>query len=248
MALTEQARQVYARLFGEEPKGDGPDPELMEILQNFIFGEVFSTGVLDDIRRERITVAVLAAMQTMPQLKAHGLAALRVGNTPLELRETIYLCAPMLGFPKTLNAIAAVNEVFAAQGVALPLPDAGATAYPARLAEGAAVQMLLYGDEIKQNFASLPGEFGQRVPEFLTGLCFGDFYTRSVLDVKERELLILCVLAALGAEAQLKAHVLGAYRAGNSVLELTAALTQALPYIGFPYALNALRHVLALEG
>ena len=79
------------------------DPELYEILQNEIFGEVFSTGVLTDVERELLTVTALAAMQTLPQLKAHVAAALRTGASPLQVRETIYQCAPYIGFPKTLT-------------------------------------------------------------------------------------------------------------------------------------------------
>ena len=37
-----------------------------------------------------------------------------------------------------------------------------------------------------------------------------------------------------------KAHISGALKAGNSLLELTAALVQALPYIGIPNAFSAL--------
>ena len=113
MALTPHARETYTRLFGSEPTPHPADPELYEILQNEIFGEVFSTGVLTDVERELLTVTALATMQTLPQLKAHVAAALRTGASPLQVRETIYQCAPYIGFSKTLNAIATANGVFA---------------------------------------------------------------------------------------------------------------------------------------
>ena len=89
-------------------------------------------------------------------------------------------------------------------------------------------------------FSKLPGVFGEFVPHLLTADCFGYFATRRGLDGKTRELLSVVVLAAIGAGTQLKAHISGAVKAGNSLLELTAALVQALPYIGFPNALTAL--------
>ncbi len=122
MALTPEARQTFARLFGAEPEPHPTDPELYEILQNQIFGEVFATGVLTDGERELLTVTVLAAMQTLPQLAAHVRAALNVGVAPLEVREAIYQCAPYIGYPKALNAAATANEVLTAAGVGLPLP------------------------------------------------------------------------------------------------------------------------------
>ena len=78
---------------------------MMDILQKFIFGEVFQTGHLTLKQREMITCITLATMQTLPQLKAHAEAALKVGVTPEELREVIYLTAPFIGFPRMLNAL-----------------------------------------------------------------------------------------------------------------------------------------------
>jgi 4-carboxymuconolactone decarboxylase len=106
------AEATYERLFGPRD-GNAPDndPELMEILRRFIFGDVFDTGVLDDKARELITVTVLACLQTLPQLKAHTAAALKVEVQPIEIREAIYQVAPFIGFPRTLNAVATINEV-----------------------------------------------------------------------------------------------------------------------------------------
>ena len=96
---------------------------MMDILQKFIFGEVFRTGELDIKTREMITCVTLATMQTLPQLKAHAGAALNVGVTPVELREAIYSCAPFIGFPKTLNALTVINEVFKERDISLPLEN-----------------------------------------------------------------------------------------------------------------------------
>ena len=49
MALTPQARETFTRLFGVEPQPHPTDPELFDILQNGIFDEAFSTGVLTDV-------------------------------------------------------------------------------------------------------------------------------------------------------------------------------------------------------
>lgn len=106
-------KENYTALFGGEAlTGKGTDPEFMSILQKFIFGEVFAVGELDYKTRELITCTVLTTMQTLPQLKSHAEAALNVGVTPVELREAVYQCAPFIGFPRTLNAIGIINEVF----------------------------------------------------------------------------------------------------------------------------------------
>ncbi len=61
------------------------DPELMTILQRFIFGEVFYIGDLSDTTRELLTITALATNQTLPQLKAHTNAALNIGVKPIEI-------------------------------------------------------------------------------------------------------------------------------------------------------------------
>lgn len=152
MDRLEKCGKKFAELFGGKPvKNEGTDPEFMRILQRFIFGEVSYTGSLDDRMRELVTVTVLVVNQTLPQLKAHVGASLNVGCTPAEIRETVYQCAPFVGFPKTLNAIAAMNEVFSERGITLPLPAAETVTEEDRFERGLAVQEPLYGDEIKRD-------------------------------------------------------------------------------------------------
>ena len=139
MNRIEVCKENYTTLFsGKALTGQGTDPEFMDILQKFIFGEVFSIGDLDHKTRELITCTTLAVMQTLPQLKVHAAAALHVGVTPVELREAIYPCAPFIGFPKTLNAIAVMNEVFKEQGISLPLEAQGTVTEETRSEKAAA--------------------------------------------------------------------------------------------------------------
>jgi 4-carboxymuconolactone decarboxylase len=237
--------ETYERLFGAPPEpGVGPDPELTTILRTVIFGDVFHIGDLDDRTRELITVVVLTTMQTLPQLRAHAGAALNVGVTPVELREAVYQCAPFLGFPKTLNAVTVINDVFSERNIELPLADQTTVAEDDRFARGSEIQHPLYGDEIRDNLATVPQDLRGEVPRLLTEFCFGDFYTRSGLDIAHRELLVLCLLAALGgADAQLQPHAVGNLKVGNAVERQMAAMIHCIPYIGFPRALNALRAI-----
>lgn len=238
----QRCAEKFGTLFGAAPAGDeGTDPEFMKILQRFIFGEVCYTGDLSDADRELVTVTVLAVNQTLPQLKAHVGASLNVGCTPVEIREAIYQCAPFIGFPKTLNAITAMNEAFTAAGIALPLPAQGTVEDADRYEAGLVIQEPLYGAEIADRYRDLPPEYAEAIPRFLTAFGFGDFATRTGLDGARRELLTLVMLAALGgAELQVKAHVLGAEKAGNSRERILAALVHAMPYMGIPRLFNAL--------
>ncbi len=236
---------TYERLFGpRDVRAPDNDPELMRILRGFIFGDVFDTGVLDDQTRELITVTVLACLQTLPQLTSHTGAALNVGVEPVAIREAVYQLAPFIGFPRTLNAVATINDVFQARGIPLPLPEQGTVTDAERLTNGLAVQEPLYGNEVKDNLAALPAPFNTALPRFLTEFCFGDFYTRDGLTLAQRELLVLCALATIGdTAAQLGPHGRACLQTGNTLTEVIAALVHCFPYIGFPRAVAAIRAV-----
>ena len=248
MNRKERTEQKVQELFHHPAAGDeGTDGEFMQILQGYIFGDVCFTGSLDNRLRELVTVTVLTTLSTLPQLKAHVQASLNAGCTPVEIREAVYQCAPFIGFPKTLNAISTMNEVFAGNGIELPLPSQKTLTGESeeeRFQRGLEIQAPLYGTEIADRYTWLPGEFAQAVPRFLTELCFGDFNTRSGLDGKTRELLTVVLLAVLGgAELQVKSHVEGALRAGNTEEEVVCALVHASGYMGIPRLFNALNAV-----
>lgn len=242
MNRIETCKDNYRTLFGSEAlTGQGTDPEMMDILQKFIFGEVFQTGKLTMKQREMITCITLATMQTLPQLKAHAGAALNVGVTPEELREVMYLTAPFIGFPKMLNAVAAVNEVLKERGIPLPLEKQGTVTEETRHVTGKAIQDKLYPGGIASVMEGLPDGMGKDVERFLTDYFFGEIYSRGAIDLQTRELLGYCVLTTLEAESQLQSHYHGNMNVGNTPETLTAAVIQCLPYIGFPAAIKALR-------
>lgn len=242
MNRIETCKENYRTLFrGEALTGQGSDPEMMDILQKFIFGEVFTTGDLSLKQREMITCVTLATMQTLPQLKAHAGAALNVGVTPLELREAMYLTAPFIGFPKMLNAVSTVNEVFKERGISLPLENQTTVTEDNRHEQGAAIQDKLYHGGISGVLSGIPGNLDEDVSRFLTDYFFGEIYTRGTLDIPTKELLGYCILTTLEAESQLQSHFHGNIKAGNSPQTVASAVIQTLPYIGFPAAIKALR-------
>lgn len=210
MNREEICKKNYHKLFkGDALTNTGDDPEMMAILQKYIFGEVFTIGELDIKTREMLTVVSLATQQTLPQLKAHINAALNVGVKPLELREAIYQCAPFIGFPKTLNALAVLNEVFKERGIKTPLQNSAQVKENERFTKGSAIQKPLYGDEIKDSLKGLPDNMGEEAARLLTEVCFGDFYTRAGLDTKTRELLVIGILTTTGDSRTLKSHIFG---------------------------------------
>lgn len=239
--LTEAAIRNHEELFpGYESKVAKTDPELIEIFDNFAFDEVLRHGNLDVKTRFMVILASAIASQALSEYRMMLGAALDVGVTPVEAKEILYQAVPYVGIAKVLDFVHATNEVLQARGVELPLPGQSTTTPETRFERGLALQKEIFGDRVDKMYEASPDN-RRHIQRFLSANCFGDYWTRSGLDTKTRELLTFSILAALGgAEPQLKGHVQGNLNVGNDKGKLIAVVTQLLPYIGYPRALSAL--------
>jgi 4-carboxymuconolactone decarboxylase len=227
-------------LFGDALLASPTQPELTQILRNLTYGDIYAIGNLDDKTRALVTLVVLTTNQTLPQIKAHTHAALNIGVSPMEIREALYQVGAFIGFPKVINALEVVDEVLATRGIALPLESKTTVADHERFEKGRAIQQPIYGGRMRENLKDLPGSLPDDVSRLVTE-SFGDFYTRGGLDIRTRELMILCALATLGGtDRQLASHAEGNLKVGNSIETMASAMVQALPHVGFPRVLNAL--------
>lgn len=217
------------------------DAELSDIMHSFIYGDVAGKVDFSAKERELLMLAVLAACSADEQIGPHIRAALEQGAEPEEIRETLFQTVPYIGYAKARPALQAMQEAFAECGVKLPLAQQSTVNADTRLQDGRQMQYDIFGKEhIDAMIANTPAD-KKFITDFLSANCFGDFYTRKVLDVKQRELITFVSIASLGGcEAQVKAHVQANLTVGNSKKQLLDAVAVALPYIGYPRTLNAL--------
>jgi 4-carboxymuconolactone decarboxylase len=217
------------------------DPELVEVFDNFAFDEVPSFGNLDTKVRLMVILASLIASQALGEYKVMLVGALNVGVTPLEVKEIVYQAVPYVGMAKVYDFLNATNEVLVSKGSELPLDGQSTTAPETRFAEGLKLQKTIFGERIDKMYEESPAN-QIHIQKFLSANCFGDYLTRNGLDVKMRELLTFSMLLSLGGcEPQLKGHIQGNLNVGNDKETLLSALTQVLPYVGYPRTLNALK-------
>lgn len=217
------------------------DPELMELLDNFVGVEVSGYGGAGSKLKYMVILAAAIATQASGLFRIKLAEALDEGVTPVEIKEVIYQAVPYAGIAKTLDFIDAANELLEARGIALPLEKQSTTTSDTRFEKGLAVQKSIFGASIDQMYAASP-ENQLHIQKYLSGNCFGDYYTRTGLDVKTRELLTFSVLLSMGGcEPQLKGHIQGNVNVGNDKNLLLSVVTQLLPYVGYPRTLNAIR-------
>ncbi|MDU4589323.1 carboxymuconolactone decarboxylase family protein [Clostridium butyricum] len=217
------------------------DSELYEIMKRFIYGEVWQHGNLEPKIRELIIIAVNITNNNMEQCAEHVEAALNIGISPVEIKETLYQCAPYVGFSKVQNAIVVTNQIFEEKGVKLPLENQSTTTENNRIAKGIEVQKSIFGSKNIDNLRANAPDNLKHIQDYLSGYCFGDICGRNGLDIKIRELITFIIIATLGGcENQLRAHIGGDAAIGNDKETLLNVITQCMPYIGFPRTLNAI--------
>jgi 4-carboxymuconolactone decarboxylase len=92
------------------------------------------------------------------------------------------------------------------------------------------------GQQVIDSLAEVSPELGRQVIAW----AFGDMYTRPGLPPRDRQLVTLGALTALGGcEPQLEVHINAALNAGLTPAEIAEALLHAAVYCGMPRALNA---------
>jgi 4-carboxymuconolactone decarboxylase len=245
MPPTAEAQRNHDELFpGHVSTLARTDPELIEVFDNFAFDEILRESNLDTRTRLMVQLAAIIASHAVNEYRAMLGAALTVGVTPVEVKEIVYQAVPYVGMAKVFDFLHATNDVLAERGVELPLPGQSTTTRATRMPAGRALQAQIVGeDAVEQLYASAP-EDEQHIQRFLSATCFGDHLTRTGIDVPTRELLTLAMLVALGGcEPQVKGHVAANLNVGNDRARLLDVLTQLIPFIGYPRALNGLRVV-----
>ena len=244
MATTEFAKKYHEKMFpGYHSTFLETDTEFIERFDNFAFDEVVNQDDLDDKTRFVALIAILLGCQGMDEFRAMLPAALNFGVTPIEVKEIVYQAVAYLGIGRVFPFLKITNEVLAERGIGLPLPCQATTTTANRREAGTQAQVDIFGENMRDFWKSGPEE-SRHINLWLADNCFGDYYTRTGLDYKQREMITFCFLAAQGGcEPQLISHAAANMKIGNDKEFLIKVISQCLPYIGYPRSLNALRCV-----
>ena len=215
------------------------DPELDDIFSNFT-KEVQEYGALDIKPRLMVTLASNIASQAQAEYRITLESALNEGIAPIEIKEILYQSVAYAGMAKVRDFIGITNDILLARGVRLPLEGQSVVSSETRFNKGLELQKSIFGERIEQMHKNAPDN-QKHIQRYLSANCFGDYQTRSGLNVKTRELITFSILVSLGGcESQVKSHIQGNANVGNNKDTLLAVVTQLLPFIGYPRTLNAI--------
>lgn len=240
--LTETAIRNHKELWPQyKSKTKHSDPELIAVFDNFAFDEVISHSNMDTKTRVMAILASTIASQALTEYKMFVNASLNVAITPVEVKEILYQSVPYVGIARVIDFIYETNEIFTERGIKLPIEGQSTTNPKNRYEKGLALQKAIFGEVIDEMYEASP-ENQLHIQKYLSANCFGDYLTRSGLDIKTRELITYSMLISMGgAESQVKGHIQGNINVGNNKETLIDVTTQLLPYIGYPRTLNALK-------
>jgi 4-carboxymuconolactone decarboxylase len=106
---------------------------------------------------------------------------------------------------------------------------------------GLELRAAVLGRQHVERAVSRASEFSRPMQELVTEYCWGRIWARPGLGRRERSLINLGMLTALGRSHELGVHAGGAIRNGCTPEEVQEALLQAAIYCGVPAAMEAFR-------
>ena len=195
---------------------------------DFALGDVWSRPGLSRRDRSLIVVSMLTALNQERQLVNHARGALNHGVSPTELREILVQLAGYAGFPRALSASAVIEPVlqtFMGDDYAAPEPAQAK------------------GDSERRKDAALDAIAAQMgaVGRYALDFAFGEIWSRTQLARRDRSLVVVSALSALGRGDELRFHIPGALRHGVTRQEIEELLLMVVVYAGFPFAVEATR-------
>jgi 4-carboxymuconolactone decarboxylase len=207
-------------------------PALANYTKQSISENLWKRPGLSPRDRSLVTVsALIARIQTIGMLHYFNIA-LDSGVKASELSEIVAHLAFYTGWSTALSAVPILKDIFAERGIgADQLPEVSPHLLP--LDEAAEAQR---ASTVEKNFGTVaPG-----VVQFTTDLLFRDLWLRPALAPRDRSLVTVSALVALGHVAQITYHLNRAMDNGLTQAQASEVLTHLAFYAGWPNVFSAL--------
>lgn len=205
-------------------------PGLGEFTDEVLFGEVWARKELAPRDRSLITLAALVATGKTGQTGTHARRALDNGVKPEEIGELITQLGFYTGWPNAASAVMEVKRVFDERGIS-PAEPAAAVAR-VDLEPGAEAARRAAVDTAVAPTAPALADLTNRV-------LFGKVWRRPDLSARDRSLITMAALIAIGQPEQLPFHISRAMDNGLSRLEVSEVPTHLAFYAGWPRVMSA---------
>src|SRR4029453_8653477 len=208
-------------------------PGLAALTDDVLFGDVWRRPELSPRDRSLVTVSVLGATGKPAQLAGHLGRALENGVQPSEASGLLAHLAIYCGWPSAVSALDVYAQVYAARKGDTAALRAVGPRLPAPAGDAARARTL--NDELA---ADAP-----KFVQLTNDVVFDDLWRRSDLALRDRSLVTIAALAAMGDDDQLDAYLRRGLESGLTRNQITEALTHLGFYAGWPKATKAMTAV-----
>lgn len=204
-------------------------PGLGQFTDDVLFGEVWKRGELPPRDRSLVTLSVLVSTGKTAQLGGHLRRALDNSVKPEEIGELITQLAFYSGWPNAISAVTETKKVFDERHIG-PIASSDA----ARIALEATAEAAR-ADTVDTAVAPT----APALAELTNRVLFGDLWQRPDLSPRDRSLVTMAALIAIGQPEQLAFHANRAMDNGLTEVEASEVLTHVAFYAGWPRAMSA---------
>ncbi len=106
---------------------------------------------------------------------------------------------------------------------------------------GLALRRIMFGPGGSDEQIDNATDLTEAMQEFVTRECFGGTWQREGLTNRERSLITVGMLLALGRSHEIRIHMRGALANGASIEELREVVLQSVMYCGIPAGMEGIR-------
>lgn len=207
-------------------------PALAAYSEDLLLNEVWNRKGLSQRDRSIVTVATLIAQNHVAELPFYIELALNNGVTPAEVSETITHLAFYTGWGNAMSAVVVTSDIFKERRIkSEQLPAKSPTLLP--LDKNAETK--------RQGFVSEAfGEVAPGVVHYTTETLFLNLWLRPGLTPRDRSLITVSSLIALGKVEQIPFHLNKAIDNGLTKTQVSEVLTHLAFYSGWPNVFSAL--------
>jgi 4-carboxymuconolactone decarboxylase len=229
-------------------------PDLKRIVDEALFGSIWSRPGLDMKNRCVCTLSALMAMSQLPLLRRHIERSLNVGLTPAQVVEVFIQLTFYVGVPTVEAAMRITKEVFEERGVEFtPTLVFDPHISPEELNRiGIESHRKHMGDITIPETSDNPDSPEMQLERLINEYHWGAIYTRPHLDAKARTICALSSMTVMGRyDRQIRRRISGALRVGMTPEEIMEVFIQLSLYGGYfttRTAMQIARSVFTEEG
>ena len=228
-------------------------PDLKRILDEALYGSIWTRTGLALEERSICTISALTALRYLPQLRQHIGAGLNFGLTPEQIVEIFIQLTFYVGVPAVDAALAIAEEVFEERSIELtPTRAYDPTRSVEELREIGVQSHLDHMGDITSYFTDDPDSEEMQLERLINEYHWGAIYTRPHLDAKARATCALSAMTVLGHyDRQIRRRIEGALRVGmkpSEIMEVFIHLTLYGGYFTTRTAMQIARSVFTEQG